>query len=407
MRGFRSRVSVEAVVKVIDTRIVRLEPESVTLDHLAGRVLSAGVTSSVSVPAFDRAAMDGYALRGEETFGSDAYNPISFQVVGRVRPGKEPDHVVGAGEASEIATGAPLPSGADTVVKVEATEFEGSIVRVFEPTPPGRHVGLRGEDISRGTEVLRAGRVLRPQDLGILSAIGAGRVEVIRRPEVVILVTGDELLPSGRAPESNMIADANSPMLAALVRRDGGIPRVIGPLLDDRKGIRSSMLDALKNSDCLMISGGSSTGPEDHAPGLLAELGELTIHGIAIRPASPAGLGFVGRVPVVLLPGNPVSCLCAYDFFACPIVRRLGGRSSAWPYRASVLPLAQKLSSVVGRVDYARVSIDRGQVVPMAISGASILSSTTRADGFVVVPSNLEGYPAGSSVTVWLYDQDG
>ena len=168
--------------------------------------------------------------------------------------------------------------------------------------------------------------------------------------------------------------------------------------------IRSAILLASKRADALLISGGSSTGPEDHAPGLIAELGELAVHGIAIRPASPAGLGFLGRIPVVLLPGNPVSCLCAYDFFAGPIVRRLGGRPPEWPYRPAELPLGRKLASVVGRVDYARVSIVDGRVEPLAISGASILSSTTRSDGFVVVPADLEGYPAGAFVTVWLYD---
>jgi molybdopterin molybdotransferase len=153
-----------------------------------------------------------------------------------------------------------------------------------------------------------------------------------------------------------------------------------------------------------LVSGGSSAGPEDHAPGLLAELGELSAHGVALRPASPTGLGFIGRVPVLLLPGNPVSCLCAYDFFAGMVVRILGGRPRQWPYQSVTLPLARKLVSMLGRVDYARVRIEQGQVEPLAVSGASILSSTTRADGFVVVPADKEGYPAGATVEVWLYD---
>jgi molybdopterin molybdotransferase len=233
MRGFRSRTSVEAVLGLIERRVSRLESESVHLSHLAGRVLSAGVTSEVPVPAFDRAAMDGYALRGEETFGADPYNPIAFKVVGRVRPGQKPDHVVEAGQASEIATGAPLPPGADTVVKVESTESAGLIVRV----------GLRGEDIAEGTEVLRAGRVLRPQDVGVLSAIGAVRAEVVRRPRVTILVTGDELIPTGYPPEGLKIADANSPMLEALVCRDGGVPTLFAPLPDDRFLLRADMIE--------------------------------------------------------------------------------------------------------------------------------------------------------------------
>ncbi len=407
MRGFRSRTSVEAVLALIDRRVGRLSLESIDPRSAAGRVMASEVVAEAPVPAFDRAAMDGYAVRGEETLGADSYSPIPFTIVGRVRPGAVSTIRVGPGEAAEIATGAPLPAGADTVVRVEATEVDGRIVRVSEPTPPGRHVGREGEDIARGAVVLSAGRVLRPQDLGLLSSIGLDRVEVVRRPVVAIIVTGDELQPAGIRPDGSRIADANSPMLAALACRDGGIPAVIGPLPDDREAIRSAIVDAARSADVLLISGGSSTGPEDHAPGLIAELGELAVHGVAIRPASPAGLGFLGPIPVVLLPGNPVSCLCAYDFFAGPIVRRLGGRPPGWPYRPRVLPLARKLASVVGRVDYARVSVVDGRVEPLAISGASILSSTTRADGFVVIPADLEGHPEGASVTVWHYDQDG
>jgi molybdopterin molybdotransferase len=203
-------------------------------------------------------------------------------------------------------------------------------------------------------------------------------------------------------------------MLAALIARDGGRAAVTGPLPDDRERLRAEILRAAAAADVVLISGGSSTGPEDHAPGLVAELGELAAHGVALRPASPTGLGFLPArrdadtpaqdVPVVLLPGNPVSCLCAYDFFAGAIIRRLGGRPEGWPYRAIEAPLGRKLTSIVGRVDYARVRIERGQVEPLAVSGASILTSTTRADGFVVVPTDLEGYPAGATVTVFLYD---
>jgi len=404
MRGFRSRTSVEDVLGQIDRQVEKLESERLKLDQIGGRVLATDLVSTVDVPSFDRAAMDGFAVRGEETFGTDAYSPIAFEVVGRVRPGQFSNLSLQSGQAAEIATGAPLPPGSDTVVRVEATESDGRFVRVFEPSPPGRHVGRLGEDIARGTVVLRAGRRLRPQDLGVLSSIGVDSVEVIRRPRVAILITGDELVAPGGSSTGPMIADANSPMLEALVERDGGLGSVLGPIADDRDLLRSTILDQLATADLILISGGTSTGPEDHAPGIIAELGELAVHGIAIRPASPAGLGFVRGKPVVLLPGNPVSCLCAYDFFGGPIVRRLGGRALGWPYRSVALPLDQKLSSVVGRVDYARVLVVDGRVEPLAISGASILSSTTRADGFVVVPADLEGYPIAATVTVWLYD---
>lgn len=404
MRGFRTRTAIEEVVARIDQRVSALAPEAIDIREAAGRVLAAEVHATDPVPPFDRAAMDGYAVRGEETFGADAYNPARFRLIGEARPGRAFAGAVGAGEAVEITTGAPIPAGADTVTKAESARVEGDTVWVSEATPPGRHVGRRGEDIAAGAIVLAAGRVLRPQDLGVLSALGLGTIAVVRRPGVAVIVTGDELLPAGTPARDFQIADMNSVMLRALIARDGGEQRVVGPLPDDRAVIRAAIVEAAATADAVLISGGSSVGAEDHVPGLVAELGELAVHGVALRPASPAGLGFIKARPVLLLPGNPVSCLCAYDFFAGRVLRRLGGRTPAWPYRAVERPLAQKLVSALGRVDYARVRVVDGRVEPLAISGASILSSTTRADGFVVVPADLEGYPAGTSVTVWLYD---
>jgi molybdopterin molybdotransferase len=221
---------------------------------------------------------------------------------------------------------------------------------------------------------------------------------------VTIVITGDELLPPGTPARDDRIADMNSVMLAALATRDGGLPLAIGPLPDIADALQAALTEAAKLSDLVLVSGGSSTGPEDHAPGIVGRLGTLDVHGVALRPASPTGLGFVSGVPVVLLPGNPASCLCAYDLFAGRIIRRLGGRPPDWPYRAVTLPLRHKLSSELGRVDYARVRIVDGHAEPMAIGGASILSSTTRADGFVLVPADLEGYSGGALVTVWRYD---
>ena len=263
-------------------------------------------------------------------------------------------------------------------------------------------MGRCGEDIATNQVILQRSRVLRPQDLGVLASIGATPVLVVRRPRVAILVTGDELLPAGAKPSGFRIVDSNSVMLGALVQRDGGVAMPAAQLADRRE----VLLEALRTcrADVVLISGGSSVGQEDHAPRVVAELGELSVHGVALRPAAPAGFGFVDGRPVFLLPGNPVSCLCGYDLFAGPAIRRLGGRSMALPYRRVRLPLARKIASAVGRVDYVRVRMQDGQVEPLATSGASILSSTTRADGFVLVPRDSEGHAAGETVEVFLYD---
>src|SRR5262249_28579400 len=237
----------------------------------------------------------------------------------------------------------------------------------------------------------------------LLASLGIATVRAVRRPRVDILITGDELLPVGSRPDGFRIVDSNSVMLAALVKRDGGEP-CVAPLLPDR---RELLLEAMRASvaDLVLVSGGTSVGQEDHAPSLLAELGELLVHGVALRPASPTGVGFLGDRPVFLLPGNPVSCLCAYDLFAGRALRFLGNLSPEMAYRSGRLPLAGKVSSAVGRVDYVRVRVRDGAAEPLAVSGASLLSTTTAADGFVLVPRDLEGYPPGEPVTVHLYDE--
>ncbi len=402
MRGFRDRAEVADVLALLATRLEPLSAESVGLREAAGRVLAADVVAETAIPSFDRAAMDGYALKAQETFGAGPYNPLEFEVVGEAFPGRPFARPIRPGEAVRIMTGAPVPDGADAVLQAEAAEEIAGRLRVSDAVPPGRHVGRRGEDIEAGTTVLRCGRVLRPQDLGVLASIGTAQLPVIRKPAVALIITGDELLPGGSRPKGYRIVDSNSVMLQALVQRDGGIPGAGQLIPDSRAEVEAALLAA--EADVLLVSGGSSVGQEDHAPRVVAERGELIFHGMALRPASPTGVGFIKGRPVFLLPGNPVSCLCAYDFFAGPALRRLGGRAMDWPYRTCQLPLARKIVSAAGRVDYVRVLVRDEQVEPVAISGASILSSTTRADGFVIVARDSEGFAAGEQVQVFLYD---
>jgi molybdopterin molybdotransferase len=287
----------------------------------------------------------------------------------------------------------------------EVAEAHGDRVRVREAVAPGKHVSAVGEDILRGDLVVKRGRRLRPQDIGVVASLGVAEIMVVRRPRVSIAITGDEVLPAGEVPRDALISDADGPMLRALADRDGAGSIELCYLPDDRDAMRA--LFAAHEGDVLLVSGGSSVGPEDHAPTVLAELGEVAVHGVALRPASPAGFGFLpGGSPVFLLPGNPVSCLCAYEFFAGPTIRALGGRSRAWPHRRVKLPLAAKIVSELGRTDYMRVSIRDGRVAPIMTSGASILSSTTRADGVVIVEAHREGHGEGEEVEVHLYDED-
>ncbi len=402
MRGFAQRHTVEAALAWLDAQLQPLGPDDVPLRMAAGRVLANAVVSDVDVPAFNRATMDGYAVVAGSTEGATAYTRVPLSVIGDSMPGCPFGGFVSAGQAVRVMTGAPMPAGADAVLPAEWVEAEPDELRIsaLADVSPGKHVGWIGEDIIRGTTLFEPGRVLRPQDLGVLSSIGQGEVRVISRPRVRLVVTGNELLPSGSRPHGFNIADANGPMLAALVERDGGVVDFPGLVRDDCAAI----LEALQSdADVVIVSGGSSVGIEDLAPMLVAQIGDLAVHGIAMRPSSPTGMGRIGHRVVFLLPGNPVSSLCAYDFFAGRAIRALGGRSKAWPYRATRGTLNRKISSPIGRLDYARVNIVDGLVEPLAIAGASVLSSTSRADGFVIVGDDSEGFASGSDVTVWLY----
>jgi molybdopterin molybdotransferase len=404
MRGFRKRATVEATLETTLTGVVPLSAENVSVTECAGRVLAADVRSTVDVPPFRRATMDGFAVVAQDTYGASMYDPVILELIGSSMPGRDEGDPVSRGFAGRIMTGAPVPEGADAVLRAEDASVKGGRLEVAAPVATAKNIGRVGEDVVAGTTILVMGRRLLPPDVGLLSSIGVDPVSVCRRPIVRIIVSGDELLAPGERPDGFKIVDSNSPMLSALVARDGGIPQVIR-LPDDEQEMRQAL--ARRGADVIVTSGAVSVGIEDRVPILVDELGDLLVHGVAMRPSSPTGVGRIEGTPVILLPGNPVSCLVAYDFFAGPVIRVMGGRTAAWPYRSVALPLGKRLVSQIGRTDYARVAIVDGEVHPVAISGASVLSSVTRASGFVVVPAGLEGYGEGTDVMVHLYEPDG
>jgi molybdopterin molybdotransferase len=404
MKGFAERADVEEVEAFLARHTESLEPQELDLASCVGRVLAEDVTAAVNVPGFRRSAMDGYAIRGEESFGASEYNAIPFEIAGEAMPGKPFAGAMAKGTAVRIMTGAPVPDTADAVVMAEVCrEVEGR-VEVSESVAPRKNVGEVGEDIRAGEVVLRAGRRLRPQDAGLLSSIGVARPKCVRSPRVRLVVTGNELLPPGSIPTGPKIVDSNSVVLRGLLNRDGAELLPFEILPDDPEPIREAMLDP--RADVVLVSGGSSVGREDYAPLLLDEMGSLDYHGISMRPSSPSGVGRIGERLVFLLPGNPVSCLCSYEFFAGPALRALGGRSRAWPQRRVRLPLTRKIVSSIGRTDYVRVALDGDGILPLATAGASILSSTVRAIGAVIVPRELEGMAPGIEVEVLLYDEE-
>jgi molybdopterin molybdotransferase len=408
MRGFRERMPVPAALAVLERRVRPLGGEAVPLAAAAGRVAAADVPARSSVPHFARAAMDGYALTARATAGATADAPAELTIVGDSLPGRPYPGGLGEGQAVRITTGAPVPAGADAVLMAEhADEVDrdgAARLLARAQVAPGKHVGAIGEDVQAGAVVVSRGRRLRPQDLGVLASVGVGALDVVRRPAVRVVITGDEILPPGSEPAGPFIVDANSPMLEALALRDGAAAVTVVRVPDRRALVREAL--AASTEDVVLISGGSSVGPEDHAPLVLAELGELAVHGVAMRPSGPAGFGFLGeglRRLAFLLPGNPVSCLCAYEFFAGPSIRALGGLPRDWPHPRRRGRLAARIASEAGRTDYVRVTLDGDEVVPLALGGASILTSTTRADGVVIVSEGDAECAEGAWVEVLLY----
>ena len=402
MRGFLRRTPVPVLLSRIEQHCPPLPAEVTLVTEAWGRVLAETLTAPVDVPHFNRAAMDGFAVRGEETFGASAYNPIPLQVVGQSLPGKPFAGEVSAGTAVRIMTGAPLPQGADAVLMAELAEAVGDSIQVAEAVPPEKHVGKIGEDVRSGALLFRQGRCLRPQDVGMLASVGIPEVAVIRKPTVELLITGSELLAPGTQPSGVQIVDSDSVMLRSLVKRDSGNLLGIQHLPDDREPLRKALLDS--TAEVVIVTGGTSVGLEDHAPTLLSELGELLVHGIPMRPAAPMGFGLLGERKVFLGPGNPVSCFCAYDCFVARALRLLGGRNPDWPYATQTVRLKTKISSQIGRIEYVRLRLDDDGAEVLASGGASILSSTTQADAFFLTEEESEGIAAGETISVWRYD---
>jgi molybdopterin molybdotransferase len=404
MRGFTEKTDLDSALEVLRSCVVPLEEETVRLEEALGRTLARDVVSAQDVPAFDKSAMDGYALRGAETFGASPTDPLSLRLIGEILPGDPGDLEVGRGQAVRIMTGGAFPEGADAVLMAEYATDHGDSVLVHGPVVPGRNVARAGEDIRKGDRVLARGRVVRPQDLGVLASIRRVELSVTRRPLVGLVSTGNELVEpeSTDAGRRGRVVNSCRPMLEGLVRQTGGAPLRLGTVRDDREAMRAAL--GAFDGDILLTTGATSAGKEDYLPGLVAELGELLVHGVNIRPGSPVGFGRLGKTLAVLLPGNPVAAMVGFDVFVRPALQlQLGQREERWNRRVQGR-LRRKLASALNRTDFVRVQlVEDGEVEPLRSGGAGILTSVTRSDGFVIVPRDDEGLEAGTEVEVYLF----
>ncbi|PSP33771.1 molybdopterin molybdenumtransferase MoeA [Halobacteriales archaeon QH_10_67_22] len=373
--------------------------ERVPVTSAVGRVLAEDVTARRPVPHYDRAAMDGFAVRAEDTFGASDRSPAVLRT----------GDTVGPESGVRVHTGSELPDGADAVVRVEDTEVHGDALEVTTPVAEGENVGPAGEDVPADATVFEAGRRLCVSDLGLCKSVERTRVEVVARPTVGVVPTGEELV--GSDPQPGEVVETNGLTVASFVDRWGGKPTYRNPVTDDRHALRSALQRDL-TKDLVVTTGGTSVGERDLLPEVLADIGEVTVHGVALKPGYPVGFGVVRETPVLLLPGYPVSCLVTAMAFARPAVKR-AGRFPLESHPSVEARLTGKLASEVGVRTFARVSLDRsddtenGAVTaePVRTGGASVMSSVAAADGWVVVPESREGVPAGETVTVqdWEY----
>jgi len=406
MHGFVRYVRLEDALKIILSNVRQAGTELVNFDQALERVLAEDVVSNVDVPPFDRSAVDGYAVRAADTFRASDDKPVRLRVVGSIAIGSPTKLRVRKDEAAKIMTGAPMPTGADAAVMLENTRIAGRKLDICTSLTPGKNVSARGEDVRAGNIVLKRGQKLRPQDVGMLASVGKVRVWVARKPRVAILATGNELRRPGKRLGRAETTDINSYSLAAAVESCGGKPQLLGVVKDDEALLKKALLKASKH-DMTLLSGGSSVGKRDLVPDAISEIGEVLFHGVAIRPGGPTAFGVVRGKPVFALAGFPVASLVAFDMLARPTLRAMQGLPASRGYPRVQARLMRKISSTLGRADVVRVRVrhvaGRPLAEPIRVTGSSILSSMTKADGFVIVPENSEGFKEGSTVEVELF----
>ena len=388
---------------------VKLErrTEEVGLDECLGRVLATDVVAGVDVPPFDRASMDGYAVLASDTFYADEESPVELEVLGYVKAGDSSRHEISPGRCMGIATGAPMPVGANAVVMVEYTEQEGDKVRIYKPVAPGENVMPAGSDIMRGELVLRAGTRLSPREVGVLAALGMARVLVYARPKVGIISTGDEVSEPGKPLSFGRIYDANAYAIAQAVRECGGAPELLGIARDSEEDLRGYLERALGTCDVVITTGGTSAGVGDLCYRVIDTLGSpgVIVHGVAIKPGKPTVIGVVDGKPVFGLPGYPTSAMVTFQVFVAPLLRRLSGLQE--PERRRVKArTAMRFYSAGGRYEYRLVNLVRGAdggytAYPM-LTGSGAITTFAEADGYIEIPEHVEMLGEGEEHEVVL-----
>lgn len=402
MKTFRLLVSLEEALQLIYERVRQVEEaEEVDLDDAAGRVSAEDVKAPFDVPCFDRSAMDGYCVRAEDVYGASQFNPVRLRVVDTIGVDEEPKRPVGAGECVQVATGSIIPEGGDAVVMHEHAERIGEEALVYRPVYPGENISKKGSDIPFGKEVVKKGDYLNASKIGVLAALGSGRVKVYEKPRVRIIPTGSELARVGESKSVMQIYDINSHTLAAVVRENGGIPVLHEIVPDEENEIEKALEKSVENS-LIVITGGSSVGTRDVIYDVLNRRGDVLFHGVQVKPGKPTvGAVFKGRV-VLAMPGHPTSCLSNAYLLLRPVLRRVARLPEAG-LRTVKARLTRRVVSTLGRRFFLTVRLRNGEAEPV-FKESSAITSMAEADGYVVIPENADTVEKGDWVEVHLFE---
>ena len=398
--AFLKVVSLEDALRIIDSFKIKPIAEEVSLERALGRVLAEDVVSPIDVPPFDRATVDGYALRAEDTFMASESNPVKLRVIGEVHAGEEPGIVIEKGTSVYISTGAQLPEGADAVIQFEDVDRQGEEIIIYKPAYPSLGVMKKGTDIPAGRLLLKRGTKIGFKETALLSAVGVSRVRVYRKPRVAVISTGNEIILPGDQIEPGKIYDINGRAVTDAIRELGGEACFLGVSGDNSNTLAELILEGVASCDIVILSGGASGGMRDLTSSTIERLGKVYVHGIAIQPGKPTIIGEVDGKPIFGLPGYPTSCLTNFTLLVAPLLRKLIGRESE--VRKVKKRLAHKVFSVKGRRQFLPVKIDGEKAVPI-LKGSGAVTSFIEADGFIEVPENVEILDAGEEVEVTFF----
>ena len=406
MKPMKALISLEEGLRILlECASPLTRTEQIGLLDATGRILAEAVVATMDVPPFPRASMDGYAVIAEDTFGAGNFNPVRLQLVEVVHAADIAREKVSRGSCIQVATGSPIPAGADAVVQVEDTELEGEAaeagkIKVYKPVYPRQNVSPQAQDIRTGREVLSAGTRLDPSKIGVLAALGFPQVPVIAKPTVAVIPSGNEIVRPGDPLEPGKIYDINSYTLSALIHEHGGAPVQFPIMQDTLQDVQQSLTEALA-CDLVVISGGSSVGERDVIVEAVDSLGEIKFHGIAVKPGKPTLCGVVQGKLILGMPGYPTSCLTNGYGLLIPVLRKLAHLPET-KTEGVELPMSRRYTSTIGRYQYLPVRVEKDEVVPVFKESGAI-TSMADAEGYIEIPANVDLVEKGERVHVKFF----